>query len=262
MKKIIALFLCLTLNIACVANTNRGPNAEHGIGAALRGIAHLALSPFQIAAGLVEGISSIPYYLATNIHDLNKGMIDAQAAITIDDTYESAYGKRLNQVPEDGDTGEVFRRMKHASQYFQKVLKNYGVRDAEHYILTSIDTANSDGYTLFAVVYRPMGTIQVIDKYDSGYMQTFNRTDRLYYEPFEHDVSGNPLDTVVDWAGLPREIIKTQKAQAILITLAANSVVNGKKTLDYWEAEKRWIGGDYVKITERRMSRVKDKLNI
>jgi len=80
--------------------------------------------------------------------------------VTLDNTYEAAYGKRINAVPESGDTGEVFRRMKHATEHFQKVLYRYGVSDTDNYILTSIDTANSKGYTLFALVYRPSETIQ------------------------------------------------------------------------------------------------------
>jgi len=262
MKKIMAIILCLALNAACVATTQNGPTAEHGFGSAFRGIAHLILSPIQIAAGLLEGISSMPYYLATNIHEINQGMIDAQASITLDDTYESAYGKRLSQVPDSGDTGEVFRRMEHATGYFQKVLKQYGVRDADRYILTSIDTANDDGYTLFAVVYRPQDTITVVDKYDSRYTRTFHKTDRLFYEPFERDIDGRPLDTIVDWAGLPRELTKTQKAQAILITMAANAVVEGKRNPDYWDAERRWIAGEFREITEAKMDGVRQRMKI
>jgi len=262
MKKIIAIILCLSLNIACVATTQNGPNAEHGFGSAFRGLAHLILSPLQIASGLLEGISSVPYYLSTNLHQINQGMIDAQASITLDDTYESAYGKRLNQVPETGETGEVFRRMKHATNYFQKVLKGYGVRDADRYILTSIDTATNKGYTLFAVVYRPLDTINVIDKYDSNYTRNFYKKDRLFYEPFENDINGRPLDIIVDWAGLPKEFTKTQKAQAILITMAANAVVEGRKSHDYWETERSWIDGKFLEITENKMNAVRESMKI
>ena len=263
MKKIIAIILCLSLNIACAVPTHHdGPSAEHGFSSAFLGIAHLILSPIQIAAGLLEGIASMPYYLSTNIHEINRGMIDAQASITLDDTYDSAYGKRLNQVPETGDTGEVFRRMKHATNYFHKVLKGYGVRDADRYILTSIDTATSEGYTLFAVVYRPLDTITVVDKYDSNYTRTFHKKDRLFYEPFKNDITGRPLDTIVDWAGLPKEFTKTQKAQAILITMAANAVVDGRKSQDYWEAERRWIAGEFKEITEDKMNGVKLRMKI
>jgi len=262
MKKLIALMMCIVLNVGCAVSSPKGPNAGHGFSSALAGLAHLVLSPVQIAAGVLEGISAVPYYLSTNIHEINRGMIEAQAAITLDDTYESAYGTRLSQVPEDGETGEVFRRMKHATQYFQKVLRQYGVQDADRYILTSIDTANKDGYTLFAVVYRPKETIRVFDKYNGTSVRKFHRSDRLFYEPFATDVNGNPLDTIIDWAGLPRKIIGNQKAQALLITMAANAVVEGRINDDYWDAEKKWIGGDFLAITERKMQGVKEKMNI
>ena len=189
-------------------------------------------------------------------------MIAANAKITLDDTYESAYGKRVNTVPETGDTGEVFQRMKHASEYFQKVLYRYGVSNADNYILTSIDTANSKGYTLFAVVYRPAHAVKVVDKYDGQTIRNFDSSDRLFYEPFAKDVNGKPLDTIVDWAAIPREYFKTQKAQALLLTMAANSVVNEKRSPDYWAIEKRWIAGEYQEITEQKMNAVKNKMKI
>ncbi|MDP2734665.1 MAG: hypothetical protein Q8P12_00490, partial [bacterium] len=149
MKKrcaVLVIFLFLVTLVAC-ATPEGGPagkgdqKAGRGFSLALKGIAQLVLSPFQIYAGLLEGIASIPYYLSTSLQDINKGMIDTQVKITLDDTYESAYGKRISAVPASGDTGEVFRRMKHATEYFQKVLSQYGVPNADHYILASIDTA-------------------------------------------------------------------------------------------------------------------------
>ncbi|MGD9367192.1 MAG: hypothetical protein PVH87_15950 [Desulfobacteraceae bacterium] len=109
MKKIIAILSALLLIVGCATGNPNGPRADHGLGSAFEGIAHLVLSPIQIAAGLLEGISALPYLISTNIHDINRSMIEAQAAITLDDTYETAYGKRLSKVPETGDTGEVFR---------------------------------------------------------------------------------------------------------------------------------------------------------
>ncbi len=262
MKKLILILLGLTVLVSCVATTQEGKKVQTGFGKTFSGIARMVLSPLQIAAGLVEGISAMPYYLSTSLDTINKGLIASNAKVTLDDTYESAYGKRISRVPESGDTGEVFQRMKHASEYFQKVLNRYGVRDAEHYILTSIDTANSKGFTLFAVVYRPMDTIKVIDKYDGVTVRTFSRTDRLYYEPFAKDVDGRPVDTVIDWSGMPRELIKTQKAQAVMLTMAANVVVNEKKSPEYWDAEKRWIAGEFEDITEQKMNAVRNKMKI
>jgi hypothetical protein len=256
------LILCLALIASCTVTNESGRKVNTGFGKAMLGVAQLVLSPLQIAAGLLEGISSIPYYLSTNVQDINKGMIAANAKITLDDTYESAYGKRVNAVPETGDTGEVFQRMKHASEYFQKVLHRYGVPHADNYILTSIDTASSKGYTLFAVVYRPASAIKVVDKYDGETIRNFESSDRLFYEPFARDVNGKPLDTIIDWAAMPREFFKTQKAQALLLTMAANSVANEKRSPDYWDIEKRWIAGEYQEITEQKMNAVKNKMKI
>jgi hypothetical protein len=141
-------------------------------------------------------------------------------------------------------------------------LNRYGVSDAGNYILTSIDTANSKRYTLFAVIYRPADTIKVIDKYDASTIRTFSREDKLYYEPFEKDSRGKKLDTVIDWAGLPREFITTQKGQALMLTMAANSVVNKKRTPDYWDIEKRWMAGEFEEIVDQKMSSVKNKMKI
>ena len=262
--KAIKIFLISSLAIffACAAPKEQGPSPGHGASSAMQGIAHLILSPLQIAAGLLEGIASVPYFLSTNLHEVNRGMVEAQAQIGLDDTYEAAYGTKLADVPESGDTGEVFRRMKHATERFQKVLNAYGVNDAERYILTSIDTANKDGFTLFAVVYRPEDSIRVFDKYNASTVRNFTKEDRLFYEPFKKDVNGRSLDGIVDWAAMPREDIKTQKAQAILITLAANSVVESKKSPEYWEIEHRWIAGQFREITNERLVAVRERMSL
>ncbi len=261
-KKALLIIIILVIMTACAATNQNNSTINSGFKTVFSGIGHLVLSPFQIAAGLLEGIASMPYYLATNLHEINKGMIEAQAKITLDDTYDSAYGKRLGQVEEDGDTGEVFRRMKHATLYFQRVLSEYGVPNPEHYILTSIDTASNQGYTLFAVVYRPFDSIKVIDKYDQHTMRYFQRKDRLYYEPYLEDRNGNQIDKVIDWAGIPIEYSKTQKAQAVLITMAANSVINKKQSTEYWGIEKRWIADECEKIIEERMKDVRKTMKI
>lgn len=263
MKKLISVLLCLIMIAACATpHQNSRPNPRSGLQSALAGLAHLILSPIQVAAGLMEGISALPYYMSTNIHDINQGLVDAQASITIDDTYDSAYGTRLSQVGENGETGEVFRRMKHATKSFQTVLRRYGVNDAERYILTSIDTANNAGFTLFAVVYRPVDTIHVIDKYDGKSVRRFSKADRLFYEPFQSDVTGKSLDTIIDWAGIHRDFVKTQKGQGILLTLAANAVVDRKRSPNYWQTETRWVAGEYQDIVQKRMAEVQERLKI
>lgn len=261
-KMLLAMLLSLFFLASCAAPTQNGPDAGHGFRSMLQGLGHLILSPFQIAAGLVEGVASLPYYAATSLAGINDGFSKAQAKINLEDTYSSAYGKKLQDVGPDGDTGQTFRRMKNASEYFQKVLKQYGVADAEHYILTSIDTANKDGATLFAAIYRPAKEISVVDKYDGKTIRRFGPEDRLYYEPYEKDASGKPLDSVIDWAGTPVEFSKTQKQQAVLLTLAANAVIEGKRRADYWEAERSWIEGQFKEIMRQQDDKVRKSMQV
>jgi hypothetical protein len=255
---LLIFFACV---LSCAPQTQEGKQSG-GLGLVGKGLVNLILSPIQIAAGVLQGIASVPFYLNMSVQKINEGMIDAQAKVTLDDTYESAYGKRIAAVPATGETGDVFRRMKHASEFFQKVLSRYGVKDARHYILTSIDTANNMGYTLFAVVYRPYDSITVIDKYDGRTLRTFTSDDRLYYEPFEKDSQGRTLDLLIDWAGLPKDSYSTQKAQAVLITMAANAAVNEKRSPEYWDNEKRWIAGEYQDIVEQKMNGVRNKMKL
>ena len=46
------------------------------------------------------------------------------------------------------------------------------------------------------------------------------------------------------------------------VTMAANAVVQGRRSPDYWQAEKDWIAGDYIRITETGFNRVKNSLGI
>ncbi len=77
----------------CATTPATVPSVEDGFSSALSGLRHLLLSPLQIAAGLLEGIASVPYYLTTHLNTLNQGLIQAQAHINLEDTYQSAYSK-------------------------------------------------------------------------------------------------------------------------------------------------------------------------
>jgi len=151
--------------------------------------------------------------------------------------------------------------MKQATQFFQQVLKQYGISDSEHYILTNIDESSGE-YSLLAVIYRSVETIEVIDKYDGKTIHSFSIDERLFYEPYLKDTKGNTLDTIIDWAALSKESIQTQKAQAILITLAANSVLNEKRTPEYWEIEKRWLAGEARDVIKQRSEDIKKRMGV
>ncbi|NJO14646.1 MAG: hypothetical protein HC877_02560 [Thioploca sp.] len=50
------------------------------------------------------------------------------------------------------------------------------------------------------------------------------------------------------------------RAQAILLTLAANSVLSHKKTPDYWEIEQRWLAGEAQEIVKQRTEEMNKKI--
>ena len=257
MRKIFIVILLMFLVTGCVAHRHGHPNSPaHSFGEAL---GYIAVSPILILVGLLEGIASLPYYLDSDLHAMNHEMEAADAEVTLDQTYQYAYNRRLETVPKSGDTGKVFRHLNNATEQFQNVLKGYGVEDYDRYVLTAVRTADREGYTLYSIVYRPMQGINVRDEF--GRVRTLSPSDnRHYYKPYERDASGAPLDVVIDWAGVPRTAIKTQKGQAILMTLAANSVLINRRSDNYWAIEKRWIDGDYKGIAEVRKAQLDQRM--
>jgi len=249
MRNLHIIILSAFLVTGCVAPGAGEPSPAQAIG---RGLGYLVASPVLILAGLLEGISTAPYFVEGDIHAMNAEMEAADSNVTLDQTYRYAYNRPLETVPQSGNTGKVFRHLAEATVHFQNVLKGYGVQDYDHYVLTAVRTADRDGYTLYSLVYRPMRQIRVRD--EQGHVRTLGPSDhRRYYRPFERDAGGAPLDAVIDWAGVPRTSISTQKGQAILMTLAANSVLINRRSDDYWAAEKRWVDGYHKEIaTERK----------
>ena len=252
--------LCLV--VGCAPVRTDGGTPEHGFDAAGIGIGYLILSPILIAAGLLEGIVSLPYFIAADLHALNRGMVEAQARVNLEETYQYAYDEPLAGVPEDGDTGRVFRHLRDATRHFQKVLKGYGVEDYDRYVLTAVRTADREGYTLYAVVHRPAEVIRIVDRHDGGTVRVLRPGDRRYYEPHLRGANGRLLDVVIDWAGVPRTSIKTQKGQAILMTIAANSVLINRRSDDYWDAEQRWLAGDYLDIVAERRAYLDQRMGL
>jgi len=236
------------LSFGCAVPPERGPSPEHGLETAAQGAAHLMISPFMIVAGLIEGIASLPYFLGTGVHELNDGFQEAQASVNLDTTYRHAYGKPLAEVPSNGDTGRIFRDMDEATAHFQRVLRGYGVTDADRYLLTAVRSADRDGYTRYAVIHRETRSVRVA----GGTSRVLTPSDRDYYRPYALDADGRSVDTVVDWAGVPRTAIRTQKGQAILMTLAANSVLINRRSDDYWPVEQRWQAGKYRQVVNER----------
>jgi len=254
-SRTLPLMFALALIAGCATpGHDNGPSPEHGLETSATGFANLVMSPFLIVAGLIEGIATLPYFLAHDIHDMNEAMMNADTLVSLDETYQHAYDTPLADVPKSGDTGKVFRHMAEATPHFQRVLRGYGVEDADNYYLTAIRTADRDGYTLYGVIYRETKTIRVRDKANPQRVRTLSKRNRAFWQPYSEDADGRPLDSVIDWAGVPRTSIRTQKGQAILMTLAANSVLMNRRSDDYWAAEPRWIGGSYLDIVTDRKS--------
>ena len=264
MRTVISLAVASSLLLTGCAGpgAGRGPDPAHGIETFGEGLVHLMLSPFMIVAGLVEGIAALPYFLGGGGHELNRGLREANANVDLEQTYQYAYDTPLAQVPDDGDTGRVFRDMDEATAHFQKVLRGYGVEDHPRYLLTAIRSADRDGYTLYAVIYRPAGTIRVRDKAHPERILTLGPRDRAYYQPYAEDADGRPLDHVIDWAGVPRTSIRTQKGQAILMTLAANSVLVNRRSDEYWTTESTWVAGGYRDVVADRKSYLDTRMGV
>ena len=65
---------------------------------------------------------------------------------------------------------------------------------------------------------------------------------------------------MIDWDGVRRTTIKTQKGQAILMTLAANSVIINRRSDSYWDIEKRWIDGEFKRIVAERKAQLDQRM--
>jgi|GEM_PF-5712313 len=57
---------------------------------------------------------------------------------------------------------------------------------------------------------------------------------------------------VIDCAGVPRTAIRTRKGHAIVMTLAADSVLVNRRSDDYREAQRRWLAGDFRGVVAER----------
>ena len=44
------------------------------------------------------------------------------------------------------------------------------------------------------------------------------------------------------------------------MTLAANSVLINRRSDNYWDIEKRWIGGDFKRIADERKAKLDQRM--
>ncbi|MCD6586740.1 MAG: hypothetical protein J7K96_13365 [Desulfobacteraceae bacterium] len=229
--------------------------------------AHNRLIPLetdQITNGIHAGAPALPYFIysKTSLQVLNAELKKSNAAITLKDTYDAAYKFSFKDIPTDGNTNQAFDNMETASRHLQNILKSQGINDPEHYYITSMDTANADGYTLIAAVYRPSTTINVFNKFNFLARQTLTSEDPAFYRAYKTDNSRKPMDIVYEWAALPVECVTSQAYQAILLTLTANKILEQKAKNDYWAEERQWIAGNYLSVMVKQDIKVSQTLGI
>lgn len=210
----------------------------------------IPIAGYQMAKGVQVGSPALPYYVYSNttLEAINNEFKKANAKVTIEDIYTYAYEKPFKGLPADGDTGQTFSDMATATRYLQKVLKAKGVSDEGNYFMTSIDSAKDFGFTLIAAVHRKNEKLAVINKFGASAQSTLTCDDPSYYQPYRFDCKGEPLDTVYEWAAEPNDCFAKQGHQAILLALMANKILEKKSKDNYWDAERKWIAGDYKSV--------------
>ena len=215
------------------------------------------MAQMMIAAGAAP-LAFFPLLVAADLHATNAAMIDARSEATISDTYRYVYKRDLNEVGSSGSTGRMFRDLKSATKHFHKFLQGHRVANAQDFVLTAVRTADTQGYTLYALVHRPHRSIRVRDS--NGRLRVLTPQDKDYYRPYKTDANGHLVDVVVDWTGVPRSQISTQKGQALLLTLAANSVMKNRRSDEFWTVERRWLSGHYRQVVAERQAALQARL--
>lgn len=236
------------------------PAGASGFGNVFSGLGLLILSPLMIAGGLAEGLAFLPYTLATDLHQLNQGLMEANAT-TLEEAYQSVYGVSIDSPRVNPTSGKVdgvrrpFDNMLEASEALQKLLREKGMPadEASHYILCSIDShTRSRGHILLSVVYRHpgMNPFRVVHKH-SGIVRMLYPSQPAWREPYRTSSDGETIDEVIDWGGLENNLLKSHKVVGMLMVTASESILAGKRADDYWDIERRWMSGQTREIVEQ-----------
>ena len=269
----VALLTTLFLLTGCAYH----PGVERGMDTFGRGMANLILSPFMIIGGLAQGLAFLPYTIGMGLDDFNRALRDAQA-VTMDDAYRATFNVTSIADPRvDQKTGEVagenfgFGRyrpeaMLEATRAFQRLLIAQGMPEAKarHYVIVGdYSQTRTRGHILIAVVYRHTGMepFRVASK-QTGIVTTFRADQMGWRSPYERDVNGQAIDEVIDWVGIEYAALKQDRLVATLMVIAAESVKSGKRSPDYWQAERRWIAGATTQVMAESADRVKRALSL
>ncbi|MBI3456580.1 MAG: hypothetical protein HY002_12450 [Candidatus Rokubacteria bacterium] len=248
-----------------------GPYGQTGMETFGRGLVNLVLSPFMIAAGILQGLAFLPYTIGTGLAELNRGLLQAQA-VPLDDSYKATFGVSITDQRVDQQSGEIRgqeglygryrpQAIMEANRAFQRLLVSQGMPEekARNYVLAgNYAYAWSRGHILLAVTYRHSGAqpIRVASK-ETGIVTTFRPDQRAWHEPYERDVNGQAIDEVIDWTAMEYKLLRQDKIVATLMVLAAEAVKSGKRATDYWEAERRWKAGETTQLIRESVGRVK-----
>jgi len=235
-----------------------GPPPATTSASADRDLAAATIFTQMALVGGAPGLIMLPLLMAIDVHAANSAMEQANSQATLAQTYQFVYDRDLGRVGDSGSTGQVFRDMKGATMHFRELLRGHGVAFPQNFVLVKVGTADSKGYTLYALVHRPAQTIRIRDA--AGRIFTLTERDDAFYRPYRTDINGQLLDVPIDWAGVPRTTIATQKGQALLMTLAANSVLLNAKADEFWSIEKRWRQGDYRRIVAERQAEIERRM--
>ena len=268
-KRGIAAVVALTLLAGgCVAPEGRTAAENFG-----RGVRDLVLAPFRIVAGVLQGIAFLPYTVGVSLAELNRALAEAQA-VSLDDAYKATHGVSVKDPRVDQQSGAVAggglygrhrpAAMLEATRAFQRLLVSQGMAPerAQHYALTGVYThVRSRNHLLVAVVHRQPGMepFRVVSKH-TGIVTTFRPEQMGWREAYERDVNGQVVDEVIDWAGLEYSWLRDDKVVATLMVLAAEAVKSGKRAPDYWQAERRWMGGDSAAVMRESLDKVRSAL--
>ena len=242
----------------CVLSACQTTTSEHGVAKSRAddavGLTFMSQVLLAVGAG---GFAALPLLIAADLHAANAAMIDANNEATIQDTYKYVYKRDLNSVGSSGSTGMMFRDLKSATRHFRTALDGHGVARSQDFVLTAVRTADTKGYTLYALVHRPQTQIRV--RTVNGGTRILTAADEAFYRPYQTDAGGNLVDVVVDWAAVPRSHISNQKGQAILLTLGANSVMVNRRSDEFWRAKQRWLAGGYNQVVAERQSQIANR---
>jgi hypothetical protein len=193
-------------------------------------------------------------------------------AVPLDDSYKATFGVSIDDKRVDPQSGDVKGQEGIYGQYradaifeanraLHRLLMSQGMpeQEAKNYILTgNYRYAFTRNQILLAIVYRHPGEqpFRVAAK-QTGIVTTFKPDQRGWYEPYERDASGQPIDEVVDWAAMEYKLLRQEKVVATVMVLSAESIKSCKRSPDYWQAEGPWMAGDTTQVI--RQSQIRGK---